>query len=197
MESQVKKINGIKSGRGFSLSEVQKAGFTLRQVRKLGIYVDTRRRTLHEFNVETLQVLIDERQKQLEEEIKRAEQEREEAMIEKEKKEKKKKKEEKEKKKKEEKERKEKEEKERKKKEEKEKKLKEEKIKKEEIEEKIEEEISLTEIKGVGKKRAEALEAAGIHNVADLLAADTDELAEKTQFTPDYVEKLKENARIL
>ena len=188
MESQVKKINGIKSGRGFSLSEVQKAGFTLRQVRKLGIYVDTRRRTLHEFNVETLQVLINERQKQLEEEIKRAEQEREEAKIEKEKKEKKKKKEEKE--------RKEKEKRERKKKEEKEKKLKEEKIKKEEIEEKIEE-VSLTEIKGVGKKRAEALEAAGIHTVADLLAADTDELAEKTQFTPDYVEKLKENARML
>jgi predicted flap endonuclease-1-like 5' DNA nuclease len=189
MESQVKKINGIKSGRGFSLSEVQKAGFTLRQVRKLGIYVDTRRRTLHEFNVETLQVLINERQKQLEEEIKRAEQEREEAKIEKEKKEKRKKKEEKE--------RKEKEKRERKKKEEKEKKLKEEKIKKEEIEEKIEEEISLTEIKGVGKKRAEALEAAGIHTVADLLAANADELAEKTQFTPDYIEKLKENARML
>ena len=190
MEPQVKKIHDLKSGRGFSLSEVRQAGFSIRQVRKLGVYIDQRRKTLHEFNVQTLQMLMEERLKQLEEEAQRIELEREERKEEKEKKKMKKEAEEKEKKK-IDKKRKEEKKKEAKKKE----KKKEEKEKKEEKKE--EEGISLTEIKGIGKKKAEAFEAAGIYTVEDLLKADTEELAEKTQFTSDYIEKLKEQARSL
>ncbi len=55
----------------------------------------------------------------------------------------------------------------------------------------------ITEIKGVGKKRAEALKAAGISTVEDLLEVETEELVSKTKFTTDYIEKLKEEARTL
>ncbi len=167
MEAHVEKPHGLRSGRGFSLSEIQKVGLDVRQVRKLGIYVDSRRRTLHEFNVETLKMLVEERQKQLEEEAK--------ARIEREKVEKKKVK---------------KKVKEEKKKEEKKKEVKEKKVK-------VEKEIDLTEIKGVGKKRAETLKSAGISTADDLLKADTAELAEKTKFSEAYIEKLKKNAEAL
>ena len=177
MDAQVRKMDGLKSGKGFSLSEVRKAGLSIYQVKKLGVYIDPRRRTLHEFNVHTLQTLIQERQRQLEEEAQRK-MEREEVEEKEEKKKKKKEKKEKKK--------------EVKKKEEKKPKKKEEKKEIKEVEKR-----SLTEIKGVGKKRAETLEAAGISTVEDLLKADTEELAEKTGYTPEYIEKLKENARSL
>ncbi|MBU7016396.1 MAG: ribosomal protein L13e [Theionarchaea archaeon] len=194
MEPQVKKIHGLKSGRGFSLSEVHHAGFSIRQVRKLGVYIDQRRKTLHEFNVQTLQMLMEERLKELEEEAKRIELEREER---KEETEKKKRKEEEKERKKKEKEKKKAEEKEKKEKEKEKKKAEEKEKKEKEKEEEKEKGIDLTEIKGVGKKKAEAFEAAGIYTVEDLLKADTEELAEKTQFTSEYIEKLKEQARLL
>ena len=164
MEAQVRKAHGHRPGKGFSLSEIRKAGFTTHQVRKVGVYVDSRRRTIHEFNVQTLRTLMEERQKQLQEEVKeRIEKEVKEKKIKKEKKEKKIKKEKKE-------------------------------VKKEKP---VEKGTDLTEIKGVGKKRAEALEAAGVSTVEELIETDTDELAEKTGFTAEYIEKLKEKARDL
>jgi predicted flap endonuclease-1-like 5' DNA nuclease len=183
MEAQVEKSHGLRSARGFSLSEVRKVGLTIRQVRTLGIYVDSRRRTLHEFNVETLKMLVEERQKQLEEESK-ARMEKEETVEKVEKKKAKKKEKPK---------KVEKVEKEKPKKVEKVEKEKPKKVEK--VEEK--EEIDLTEIKGVGEKKAETLKSAGIFTVNDLLKADTAELAEKTKFSETYIEKLKKNAETL
>lgn len=178
MEAQVEKPHGLRSARGFSLSEVRKVGLTIRQIRTLGIYVDSRRRTLHEFNVETLKMLVEERQKQLEEESK-ARMEKEEAVEKVEKKKAKKKEKPK-----------------KVEKKEKPKKVEKEKPKKVEKKEK-KEEIDLTEIKGVGEKKAETLKSAGIFTVNDLLKADTAELAEKTKFSEAYIEKLKKNAETL
>ncbi|MBU7043293.1 MAG: ribosomal protein L13e [Theionarchaea archaeon] len=175
MEAQVEKSSGLRPGRGFSLSEVHKVGLTVHQVRKLGIYVDPRRKTFHEFNVQNLKTLIETRKKQLEEEAEIIKKEREEI-------------------------------KEKKKAEEKEKKEKKKRTKKKKVEEKFEEkkkkeekpkDIDLTQIKGIGKKKAEEFESAGILTVADLLKADTEELSEKTKFSTDYIEKLKGRARSL
>jgi predicted flap endonuclease-1-like 5' DNA nuclease len=80
------------------------------------------------------------------------------------------------------------------KKEKKEKKVKKKEVKKEKP---VEKGTDLTEVKGVGKKRAEALEAAGVSTVEELIETDTEELVEKTGFTAEYVEKLKEKARDL
>ncbi|MBU7009659.1 MAG: cold shock domain-containing protein [Theionarchaea archaeon] len=52
----------------------------------------------------------------------------------------------------------------------------------------------ITEIKGIGKKRAEELKTAGVSTVEDLLEADTEEIVSKSNFTADYIEKLKEKA---
>ncbi|KYK35989.1 MAG: ribosomal protein L13e [Theionarchaea archaeon] len=175
MEAQVRRQHDLRSGKGFSLSEIRTVGLNVPQARKLGIYVDSRRKTLHEFNVKTLEVLIEERQKQLEEE-------KVEKMEEKEKK-KEKEKVKKKPKKKEEKKRKEKVE------EKKEEKVKEKPVKKKE------KAVQITEVKGVGKKRAEELNSVGISTVEDLLKADTEKLAEKTAFSAEYIEKLKKKAR--
>lgn len=177
MEAQVRRQHDLRSGKGFSLSEIRTVGLNVPQARKLGIYVDSRRKTLHEFNVKTLEVLIEERQKQLEEE-------KVEKMEEKEKK-KEKEKVKKKPKKKEEKKRKEKE----KVQEKKEEKVKEKPVKKKE------KAVQITEVKGVGKKRAEELNSVGISTVEDLLKADTEKLAEKTTFSAEYIEKLKKKAR--
>jgi len=179
METQVMKLSGLRPGKGFSLSEVHKVGLTVHQVRKLGIYVDPRRRTLHEFNVQNLKMLVEERKRQLEEEAEITRVERK--KIEKEMNAEKKKKEEKKKatKSKE------------KKAEEKVEKKKEEKIKKKT------EGIDLTQISGIGKKKYEEFKSAGILTVEDLLDADTKELSENTTFSTEYIEKLKDRARSL
>ena len=44
-------------GRGFSKGELKSAGLTLQDAKKLGIYVDKRRRSVHEKNVEALKEL--------------------------------------------------------------------------------------------------------------------------------------------
>ncbi len=175
MEATVKKQTDLRPGRGFSLSEIQKIGLSAPQARKLGLYVDPRRRSLHESNVKALEIFMKERQKQLAEK----EEMREEEIAEEKKKPKKKVKKEKKV-----------EEKPRKKK----------KVEKKEVKKAKKEEIpvrDITEIKGVGKKRAEEFKAAGISTVEDLLKVDTEKLVARTKFTADYIEKLKEKARAL
>mgnify|MGYP001772668868 CR=1 FL=1 len=41
-------------GRGFSLGEIEEAGLSIREARKLGIYIDRRRNSVHEWNVQAL-----------------------------------------------------------------------------------------------------------------------------------------------
>ena len=47
-------------GRGFSVGELKAAGITLDTARRLGIYIDKRRKSVHEENVETLKKLLEE-----------------------------------------------------------------------------------------------------------------------------------------
>ena len=48
-----------RKGRGFSLGEIQAVGLTVERARKLGIYVDTRRRSVHKENVEALKKYLE------------------------------------------------------------------------------------------------------------------------------------------
>lgn len=44
----------FKKGRGFSLLEIKSAGLTIAEARRLGLPVDSRRRSLHNVNIEKL-----------------------------------------------------------------------------------------------------------------------------------------------
>jgi len=46
-------------GRGFSLQELKKAGLSLKEALRLHIPVDSRRRTLHEENIEVIKNLLE------------------------------------------------------------------------------------------------------------------------------------------
>ncbi|BAA79507.1 50S ribosomal protein L13e [Aeropyrum pernix K1] len=50
---------GVRRGRGFSLGELAEAGLDAKKARKLGLHVDTRRRTVHPWNVEALKKYIE------------------------------------------------------------------------------------------------------------------------------------------
>jgi len=51
-------------GKGFSLDELKKVGLKPKQALKLGIPVDTRRRTVHKENVEKLKKLLEAKQQE-------------------------------------------------------------------------------------------------------------------------------------
>lgn len=47
-------------GRGFSIGELKEAGIDLNLAKKLGIYVDKRRKSVHRENVEALKKYLEE-----------------------------------------------------------------------------------------------------------------------------------------
>ncbi|MEM1531977.1 MAG: ribosomal protein L13e [Nitrososphaerota archaeon] len=47
-----------RKGRGFSINELREAGITIQYAKKLGIYVDKRRKSCRKDNVETLKMLL-------------------------------------------------------------------------------------------------------------------------------------------
>ncbi len=53
------KVSKTKKGRGFSKGEVKAIGLTLYEARKLGIYIDKRRKTVYEENIEKLKKWVD------------------------------------------------------------------------------------------------------------------------------------------
>jgi len=57
IKATITKRNGRKStSRGFSLTELQKAGLTRQDAKKMGIPLDVKRKSAHDENVETLKV---------------------------------------------------------------------------------------------------------------------------------------------
>jgi len=54
---------GSRLGKGFSRQELQKAGLTPSQAVKLGIRIDIRRKTVHDGNIETAKLMIEERKR--------------------------------------------------------------------------------------------------------------------------------------
>jgi large subunit ribosomal protein L13e len=48
----------FRKGRGFSLLEIKAAGLTISEAKKLGIPIDSRRRSSHDVNIEKLKQLI-------------------------------------------------------------------------------------------------------------------------------------------
>ena len=54
LEPHVKSGKRIRAGRGFSTQELQQAGLSIPEARRIGIKVDVRRKTVHDGNVAAL-----------------------------------------------------------------------------------------------------------------------------------------------
>jgi large subunit ribosomal protein L13e len=50
---------GLREGRGFSLGELKEAGLTVDIAKRLGIYVDKRRKSVHPWNIKALKEFIE------------------------------------------------------------------------------------------------------------------------------------------
>lgn len=50
---------GTRQGRGFSLGELRMAGLSPSEAKRLGIYVDKRRKSVHEWNVKALREYLE------------------------------------------------------------------------------------------------------------------------------------------
>ncbi len=48
----------IRAGRGFSLGEIKESGVEINLLKKLGVYIDRRRRSAHKENIEALKNMI-------------------------------------------------------------------------------------------------------------------------------------------
>lgn len=57
--------------------------------------------------------------------------------------------------------------------------------------------LELTQVKGIGEKRAAQLKALGINNVSDLAKASAEDIAEKLQISPKITQKWIDNAQEL
>jgi large subunit ribosomal protein L13e len=52
--TSTKRFKRKRVGRGFSLGELERAGISIEEAKKLDIYIDRRRKSVHEWNVNAL-----------------------------------------------------------------------------------------------------------------------------------------------